>query len=219
MGGNHKLAQLLNLEHYKECPIPEDDPLRFYFNPLLKHFYHRRIDVSMSLIGRGKRVLEVGFGSGTSFLELSTRFTEIHGLDMHPYGAAVKNIFTSVGINVQICRASILHAPYAANSFDAILAISILEHLKSDYLPDVMMQIRKLLIPGGIFVVGMPGVNRMMSTMFKAMNVDITRQHLTCPNEAIEAASKIFHIDKIIKMPTYCSDRFLLYKWFRARNL
>jgi hypothetical protein len=83
------MTRLLDIERFKGGSIPEDDPLRWDYFPVIGWPYRSRIDISMAFSGRGERVLEIGYGSDTSFLELSTCFDEIHGLDMHDYGSAI----------------------------------------------------------------------------------------------------------------------------------
>jgi ubiquinone/menaquinone biosynthesis C-methylase UbiE len=212
------MARLLNLEYFKECPIPEEDPLRLYYFPVIGSFYHRRIDVAMSLIGKGTRVLDVGFGSGTSFLELSTRFDNIYGLDMHQYGGVIKEIFVREGIDVRLSEGSILDPPYEDNFFDAIIAVSVLEHLHPVDLPRVMAQASRLLRPGGIFVIGIPGFNSMMSAAFRVLGCDISKHHFSSPHQVLEAAATVFEIEEKIKLPSIAPDFCLLYTWFRARK-
>ena len=212
------MARLLSLEHFKQCPVPEEDPLRLYYSPVVGRIYHRRVDVAMSLIGKGSRVLDVGFGCGTNFLELSTRFDSIYGLDIHQYGGAIKEIFTREGIDVLLSEGSILEPPYEDNFFDAILAISILEHLQPADLPRVMAQASRLLRPGGILIIGMPGLNSMMSMAFRMLGCDISKHHFSSPHQALEAAGKVFEIEKKIRLPALAPDFCLLYTWFMARK-
>lgn len=106
------MARLLDLERFKGCPIPKDDPLRFYYWPVIGWLYRRRIDGCLALLGKGKRVLEVGYGSGTSFLELFARYEEVHGLETHDYGPAIAQIFEREGLHVALKRGSILDPPY-----------------------------------------------------------------------------------------------------------
>jgi ubiquinone/menaquinone biosynthesis C-methylase UbiE len=212
------MVRLVELARYKGCPIPEGDPLRFYYYPVLGHFYRKRIDVALGLLGQGQRVLEVGYGSGTSFLELSALFKEIHGLDTHDYGPAIEGIFAREGVSVHLTRGSFLDPPYAAQQFDALLAISILEHLRPSDLPLVMEQAGRLLRQGGVFVVGMPGLNRTMSAAFWILGCDISKHHFSRPSQALEAAAKVFVINRIIRQPRFARDSFLGYMWFRARK-
>ncbi len=213
------MARLPDLKRFRGCPIPQDDPLRLYYYPVVGRFYRRRIDVSMALIGRGERILEVGYGSGTTFLELSSRFDEISGMDMHDYGPSIKRLFVQEGINMHLVRGSILDPPYEDSYFDAVLAISILEHLRPADQPRVMAQISRLLRPGGIFVVGLPGVNSMMKMGFRMLGCDISKHHFSTPNDVVEAAARVFSVDRIVRQPWFAHDSFLLYVWFRARKI
>ena len=88
------MARLPDRSRYRDCPISDEhDPLRFHYWPVLGRLYRRRIDGCMALLGSGGRVLDVGYGSGTSFLELGDRFREVHGIDTHDYGPAVARVF------------------------------------------------------------------------------------------------------------------------------
>ncbi len=212
------MPRLLDQGCFRDCPIPLDDPFRFYYHPIVGRFYRKRIDVALGLMGQGQRVLEVGYGSGTSFLELSALFEEIHGLDTHEYGPAIKGIFAREGVNVHLTRGSILDPPYATRQFDAVLAISVLEHLRPSDLPLVMEQAGRLLRQGGVFVVGMPGLNRTMSAAFWMLGCDISKHHFSRPSQALEAAAEVFVIDRIIRQPRFARGSFLGYMWFRARK-
>jgi cyclopropane fatty-acyl-phospholipid synthase-like methyltransferase len=212
------VAKLLSWDLYKDCPIPGEDPIRFYYVPVIKRFYHRRIDLAMNLIGTGKRVLEIGYGSGTSLLELNSRFDEVHGVDLHQYGSWIRNVFAEQQIAVNLVRASILEPPYPAGYFNAIIAISILEHLSPSDLPKVMSQVHRLLSPGGVFVVGMPGLNPMMTTAFKFLRCDIKKYHFSAPKQALDEATKVFIVEKVFKQPFFAHDSFLIYEWFRAKK-
>lgn len=180
--------------------------------------YRQKIDGCMALVGTGKRVLDVGYGSGTSFLELADRFEEIHGLDLHDYGPEIAGVFAREGISVALKRGSILDAHYPEGYFDVILAMSVLEHLEPQEQPRVMAQAHRLLRPGGVLVVGVPGVNLMMSVAFRLFGVDIAEHHFSNPRVILEAASREFSIDRVVRRPPFVSDTFLTYLWFRARK-
>src|SRR5262249_40303023 len=60
----------------------DNDPLRFYYWRVLGKLYRRRVELCLELLPGGERVLEVGFGSGVSFLNLSGLYREIYGLDL-----------------------------------------------------------------------------------------------------------------------------------------
>ena len=213
------MARLPDRERYKDCPIcHEEDPLRFHYWPVIGRLYRRRIDGCVALLASGRRVLDVGYGSGTSFLELGARFQEVHGLDMHDYGPSIARVFEGEGLSVRLERGSILAPPYPDAFFDAILAMSVLEHLKPEEQPRVMEQAHRLLCSGGVLVVGVPGLNAMMSLAFRLMGVDISGHHFSSPRVVVKAAARRFTIDRIVRQPPLLPDAFQTYLWFRARK-
>ena len=164
-------------------------------------------------------MLEVGYGSGTSFLDLAERFDEIYGLDIHEHGNAVSETFARERIEVNLTQGSILDPPYPENYFDAVLAISILEHLQPDEQSAVMQQIHRLLRPGGVFVVGVPELNRRMSVAFRMIGYDISQHHFSDPNTVLEATRAVFRIDQKVNLPAFAPDFARLYVWFIARKI
>lgn len=212
------MARLPELKRFKDCPIPKEDPLRFYYWPFVGSLFRRRIDGCLGLLGAGKRVLEIGYGSGTSFLELAARYEEIHGVDTHDYGPSIARVFEGEGLNVRLRRGSILDPPYPDGHFDAILAMSVLEHLMPEDQPRVMAQVRRLLRPGGMLVVGVPGVNRLMSLGFRLLGCDISQHHFSSPRVVLDAASTVLTIERIRRHPGFATDALLTYLWFRARK-
>ena len=69
--------KLLPLDQY--AGVNRDDPIRFYSLPVIGRMYRRRVEMCLGECTGGQRVLEVGFGSGVSFLNLHERYREIHG--------------------------------------------------------------------------------------------------------------------------------------------
>jgi SAM-dependent methyltransferase len=210
------MARLPDLWRYRDCPIPPEDPLRYHYWPIVGALYRRRIDGCMKLLGIGRRVLDVGYGSGTSFLELGRRFQEVHGLDTHDYGSGVAKVFAREGVRVTLARGSMLEPPYASSAFDAILAMSVFEHLLPGDQPRIMTEARRILRPGGVLVVGMPGVNRFMSIGFRLLGFDISHHHLSSPTMALSAAADRFEVDQVVRQPRFVPDALVTYVWFRA---
>lgn len=195
------MARLLELERFKGYPIPKDDPLRFYYWPVIGSLYRRRIDGCVALLERGERVLEIGYGSGTSFLELSARYENVYGLDTHDYGPAIAQIFRREGLHVALERGSVLDPPYPDGHFDAILAMSVLEHLRPEDQPRVMGQLRRLLRSGGVLVVGVPGDNWLMSVGFRLLGYDIRQHHFSGSRIVLQAASRVLTIERVVCQP------------------
>lgn len=212
------MARLPEYSRYRDCAISSDDPLRYHYWPVLGRLYRRRIDGCVALLGPGRRVLDVGYGSGTSFLELGERFEEVHGLDTHDYGPSIASVFAREGLTVRLERGSILEPPYPDGTFDAVLAMSVLEHLKPEDQPATMRQLHRVLRPGGALVVGVPGLNAMMTLGFWLMGCNIRAHHFSSPAVVLAAAAERFDIERVVRQPPWAPAGLETYVWFRGRR-
>jgi hypothetical protein len=79
--GNLPKLRLLPYREY--AGVGRDDPLRFYYWPIVGKMYRRRIELCLAECRGGERILEVGFGSGVTFLNLHENYKEIYGLDLN----------------------------------------------------------------------------------------------------------------------------------------
>jgi len=126
-----------------------DDPLRLYYWPFVGDLYRRRVELCLKQCSGGKRILEIGFGSGVTFLDLHEQYAEVHGLDLTASAAAVRAVFARKGVQVYLLNGNALSLPYAGNTFDTVLMISILEHLLPHQLTATFEEVRRVLVPGG----------------------------------------------------------------------
>lgn len=168
------------------------DPLRFYYYPILGYFYRKRVEMCLDLLPGGNRILEVGFGSGVTFLNLSNRYRELHGLDLTSNCAAVASCFAAHGIRANLVNGTVTDLPYADESFNTVLLISILEHLKPQELTLACQEIYRVLCPGGVLVYGVPVERPLMVAAFKLLGYDIRQHHFSTEKQIEEAAERCF---------------------------
>lgn len=104
----------------------------------------------------GGDILEVGFGSGVAFRNLSARFARIHGLDPGVDIGLVSDFWRGRGIEVDLQSGSVLEMPYQDQSFDAVLLVSILEHLQPGEEGRAFSETKRVLKHGGQVVYWVP---------------------------------------------------------------
>lgn len=167
------------------------DPIRFYDIPVLGRMYKRRVELCLSLCRGGERVLEVGFGSGVSFFNLAAMYREVHGLDLTADTAAVAAMFAGEGIEVALRNGDVMDMPYPDGTFDTVLLISILEHLKPQTLGAAFTEIRRILKPAGQAVYGVPMDSLPMRLAFRAMGINIGEHHFSTARDVRLAAERI----------------------------
>ena len=168
--------------------VNRDDPIRFYSVPVFGALYRRRVEMCLEELRGGERVLEVGFGSGVTFPSLKELYREIHGLDLTADVRRIETLFGGQGINVSLCQGSVLSMPYPDRMFDAVLLISILEHLKPDELSTALAEIARVLKPGGQLVYGIPVDRPLMTMCFRCLGCAIHGQHFSTEREVHRAA-------------------------------
>jgi SAM-dependent methyltransferase len=96
---------------------------------------------------RGLRILDLGCGKGRFARILASRGARVVGLDI---SAAMLSAARETGLDC--VRGSARRLPFAAASFDGAIAVEVFEHLETRALDDACDELRRVLRPGGIFV-------------------------------------------------------------------
>lgn len=179
--------KLLPLHEY--AGVNELDPIRYYNWPIIGKLYRRRVELCLGQCRGGGKVLEIGFGTGLSFLNLNETYREIHGLDLTAEVDVVAEVFRRHGVQTHLQNGSVLQMPYEDNSFDTVLLISILEHLQPAEQTLAFTEIRRVLKPGGQVVYGVPVERPLMVFLFRLLGHDIRKEHFSTQEDVYRAAS------------------------------
>lgn len=190
--------KLLPYNQYKG--VNADDPIRYYFWPIFGPMYRRRVEMCLGECRGGQRVLEVGFGTGLAFLNLAEMYDEIYGIDLTASIPEVQSVFEPLGIRADLRQGSVLAMPYADETFDTVLLISILEHLKPHDLEQAFHEIWRVLKPGGQVVYGAPVGRPFMVFMFRLLGHDIRREHFSTEKDIAAAGERVFKKVRVIEM-------------------
>lgn len=197
-------------------PIDADDPLRYYYVPLVGHLYRRRLELAAGLLdGHTGRVLEVGYGSGVFLPELAGRSgVQVIGVDRHGSGASVRRMARAEGVDAALVAGDALGLPLADESVDAVVCLSVLEHVAA--LDQAAAEIRRVLRPGGIAVLGYPRVDRLMGALFRAIGFQGIEQHHVSGPAAIETAvGRVLALDVRRPWPRAPLPLYYVSRWRR----
>ncbi|MFA6241611.1 MAG: class I SAM-dependent methyltransferase [Candidatus Hydrogenedentales bacterium] len=126
---------------------------------LLERFLARkRRDMADSLIpeaARAGRILDIGCGSFPLFLT-STRFAGKYGLERVADGQAIER-FKKQGIALLAYDLeTATRLPFEDGFFDVVTMLAVFEHLNPQMLIDLTREVRRILKPGGVYVLTTP---------------------------------------------------------------
>ena len=194
------LPRLKLLPYRDYAGVDRNDPLRFYFWPVIGAMYRRRIELCLAECGGGQRVLEVGFGAGVTFLNLHNNYREIYGIDLGASVEDVTAVFKAKQIETHLQNGNVLCMPYADDYFDTVLLISILEHLKPAQQVQAFREIRRVLKPQGQAIYGVPIERRLMVLMFRLLGCRIREHHFSTEKHVFNAANEVLDKVRVVQM-------------------
>ncbi len=194
----------LRLLPYKEYKgVEKIYSVIFYYLPVFGGMYRRRVELCLDQCKGGDTILEVGFGSGLTFLNLNEKYKKIHGLDLTCDVNVVGEVFASRNIHADLQNGNVLSIPYPDNQFDTVLLISILEHLKPQELAQAFQEIKRVLKPGGQIVYGVPVERPFMAFMFLVLGYNIRKHHFSTEIEVQAAAERVFKKEQVHAMKAF----------------
>ena len=100
-----------------------------------------------------KRVLDAGCGAGYGAREISQVASNITALDLSLDALAYGKDCYSAG-NIHWVAATCEAFPFSSQSFDAVIAFEVIEHLRDQ--PAFLSEVKRVLAPGGILIVSTP---------------------------------------------------------------
>jgi ubiquinone/menaquinone biosynthesis C-methylase UbiE len=163
------------------------DPIEYYRRPLIGRLFRRRIDLGLAML-RDRRfgsALEIGYGAGAVLAALAPVVDDLHGLDLDADASAIGTRLSGRGVSASLVRGSVYELPYPAARFDLVACFSVFEHLH-EY-EKGLAEVARVLRPGGLFLLGMPAVNRFMEVSFRAIGFKgINDHHVTRPQQVAE---------------------------------
>jgi SAM-dependent methyltransferase len=210
MAGKSVLFKLPEEQVY--TPVTRyDDPLRYYYKPVIGRLYVKRLQDGLSMLTPPyERMLDFGYGSGLLFNTLAEIGNELHGIDILSDANTLTGILNEQNIRAILKQEDILKAGYPDNYFDLITAFSVFEHIRE--FDPILKEMQRILKPGGQLLIGMPSVNRVMPWLFKAIGFNnIDDHHITNHRSVLKSAQKYFKLKNYKRLPSFMPDRCCLY--------
>ena len=181
--------QLLLPPKGRLSPNNARDPLPYYYRPLTGWLYRHRLQMGLDLLPEGgRRVLEIGVGSGILVPTLTAHYGEYLGTDL--VLAQGLDGLVAPGCTARFRSADLLAADdLPAGAFDAIVCFSVLEHIADA--EGAARSLARALAPGGVLVTGYPMVSPFMTRAFAAIGYpNIDEDHVSPPRRIADALTR-----------------------------
>jgi SAM-dependent methyltransferase len=197
----------------------DDDPIEFYYRPLTGRLYRGRLVLARRLLGAESRraLLEIGYGSGVFLPELARSAERVVGIDVHGARRQVESMLHDLGVDAELRDASLYELPYGDGEFDALVCLSVLEHMTD--LDGALEELRRVLEPGGVAVLGFPARNPLTDTFFRLVGYDPRAIHPSGHGDILAAARRHrgFAVERVARMPWFLPTAISAYVGCRLR--
>jgi 2-polyprenyl-3-methyl-5-hydroxy-6-metoxy-1,4-benzoquinol methylase len=162
---------------------------------IVKRLYLKRLSTVLSLLRRvpSTRIVEIGAGSGIFMCSLKSITDYVVGVDLNDHLSAVRKIMmTQQGLDLDFVRADVKHLPFKPSSVDLMVGVSVLEHIPSASLPDVMIEINTALSSSGHFALGYPIESPLVRAFFNSVEFNFSAEHCSKATEIRKAVKGCF---------------------------
>jgi len=197
----------------------DEDPVDYYYRPLSARFFRARLRLAASLLGSGpfETLLEIGYGSGIFLPELARRARRLTGLEVHDEAETVGAALGRFAIEADLRRGSVYDMPFDDGAFEAVVCLSVLEHLTE--LDGALDEVRRVLRPGGIAVLGFPVRNPVTDGAFRLAGYDPREIHPSTHADILAAAQRNtgFWVEREGRLPRFVPLPFSAYACCRCR--
>src|SRR5262249_830028 len=197
------------------------DPLKFYYIPVARSFYTARFADAVRLLGDGVgRLLEVGCGSGIFLPELAKHCDALIACDYHPHLRRASDMLNLESVRAALARADARTLPFASGSVDAIVCMSVLEHLHD--LESPASEFHRVLRPGGVAVIGVPVANLfteiILRVSYLSLDARLEDEHVSTHRDIIKIFGEKFKVEEVLKIPRLLPEQVGMYCTVRFRK-
>lgn len=204
-------------------PTEIADPLKFYYLPFTKMFFIKRLALVTDMIRENTydTLLDVGCGSGIFLKELETRCNNLHAIDMHRKMHLVRDMIKKEAINANLTEGSILDLPYESETFDCVISVSVLEHIRE--LDTALDEIWRVAKSDAVIVLGFPVENKITEILLRLAyiflpNAQLKDEHVSTHSDIINTANAIFKYSEICSYPPYIPLDYSSYCVYKTKK-
>lgn len=149
----------------------------------LDSFEKRKLDDFFRDI-KGKKVLDIGCGTGRIIPDLLEKEAKVTGADV---STEMLKIAVKKFPNSTFVKADIRELPFKDDSFDIVISAFVIVHLKQCELEEAFNEVYRVLKPGGSFI--LTNINQKKAPKLKVKNLGeiVIKSYYHIPEHVIEA--------------------------------
>jgi 2-polyprenyl-3-methyl-5-hydroxy-6-metoxy-1,4-benzoquinol methylase len=165
------------------------DPIDYYYRPVTGPIYRVRFPMSLELLGSRvyASMLEVGYGSGVFLPELSRHCDSLSAVDSHEHRSEVEHMLSATSTTAILRDGDIMALEYEDQSFEALVCLSVLEHLPPSELHRAVSEMRRVSRPHGTLVLGFPTRNPITDAFFALVGYNPRKLHPSSHQDIIQS--------------------------------
>jgi ubiquinone/menaquinone biosynthesis C-methylase UbiE len=197
-------------------PTEIADPLKFYYQPVSRSFYIKRLAMISSMLGEKtyENLLDIGCGSGIFLRELETKCRNLYAVDLHRKMHLVKDMIIQEGIHAHLVEGSITDLPFDSNAFDSVISVSVIEHVLN--LEKAFKEIERVSKNNSIIILGFPVKNAATDLILRLAyrflpNASLEDEHVSDQNQIIKSARDRFTHLEVFHFPSILPFSFSFY--------
>ncbi|MBU1255331.1 MAG: class I SAM-dependent methyltransferase [Patescibacteria group bacterium] len=183
-----------------------ENPLQRYYQPFIRYFYIERLKMALNFLKpqdkQYDKILEVGYGSGVFFPELTKICKKLYGLEVFPEAKKeTEQMMEKENIQAELTTGSVTQMPFADDFFDAIVCVSALEHLQPNEMEKAISEIKRVTKNNGLIILGFPSGRKLMQLYCILIKRDLHFDfHRSDHNLILKTITKNFPIQETKKL-------------------
>ena len=189
-----------------------------------------RVKIAASFIPNKKvKILDIGAGMGLieQYLKIINKNYEIYGIDI----SQISVNFLNKHFNGKFKKGSLYNMNFKENSFDAVLALEVLEHVPPFKIIGVLKNIKKILKPRGIFIGSVPlnekvwGIKNNENSHLREYSLELIKKELDFSGFKLLDYKKIYAFPNSYLFKNFLAKNVLTKRWdpndliFKARKI
>lgn len=157
----------------------------------------------------GKRLLEIGCGSGDFLVEARARGFSVSGLELSGHAAAVAN--SRLGSNA-VMQGNIENAAFPESAFDIIVFSDVLEHVRNP--KSFLSSVHRCLRPGGLVFIVTPSTDSWSRALMRSHWMEYKIEHLFYFNR--QSLKRILNLASFVDIEFHKNVKVLSFEYVRG---